>query len=138
MTSTTNVSTVESSAHPDINREIAIAFLSLAAKGRAGEAMERYAATDFVHHNPWFRSDAQSLAEAMDENARQNPDKVLEVLRTIAEGSLVAVHARVQHKPGEPSAAVMHIFRIEGDLIREMWDVGQEAPADSPNQAGMF
>ena len=27
---------------------------------------------------------------------------------------------------------------IEGDRIAELWDVGQEVPADSPNRNGMF
>jgi hypothetical protein len=29
-------------------------------------------------------------------------------------------------------------FRFEGDRIAELWDVGQVAPADSPNEYGMF
>jgi predicted SnoaL-like aldol condensation-catalyzing enzyme len=120
------------------NREIAIDFLTRAARGEARTAMERYAATDLVHHNPWFAPDATSLANAMDANARENPQKELHVQRTIAEGPLVMVHASVLHGPGERPAAVVHIFRFEDGRIRELWDVGQEEPADSPNTAGMF
>jgi len=50
----------------------------------------------------------------------------------------VATLAHVRHKKGEPGAAVVHVFRFEGDRIAELWDVGQEVPADSPNQNGMF
>jgi predicted SnoaL-like aldol condensation-catalyzing enzyme len=100
--------------------------------------MRRYAAPDFVHHNPYFPSDATSLATAMDENARENPDKTFEVVRTIAEGSLVALHGKVRHKPTDQPVAVVHIFRIEDAQIRELWDVGQEAVPDSPNEAGLF
>jgi predicted SnoaL-like aldol condensation-catalyzing enzyme len=120
------------------NRDIAVDFLRQAATGHAQEAMRRYAAPDFVHHNPYFASDADSLARAMDENARENPDKSLEVLRTLSEGPLVAVHSLVQHKPGDLPAATVHIFRIEDGRIAELWDIGQESPADSPNKAGMF
>ena len=35
-------------------------------------------------------------------------------------------------------AAVAHFFRFEGDRIVELRDVGQEVPADSPNNNGMF
>ena len=84
------------------------------------------------------RHGSMRLATAMDENARANPEKRLEILRTIAEGRLVAVHARVQHSPGASPAAVVHIFRFEDGRIAELWDIGQEAPLDSPNQAGMF
>jgi predicted SnoaL-like aldol condensation-catalyzing enzyme len=50
--------------------------------------MRGYAATDFVHHDPYFASDAESLASAMDDNAREHPNKQLEIVRTIAEGPL--------------------------------------------------
>jgi predicted SnoaL-like aldol condensation-catalyzing enzyme len=122
----------------EANRAIAIDFLVQASAGRAREVMRRYGAQDFVHHNPYFASDAERLAAAMDENARANPDKKLEVLRTIAEGSLVAVHSRVQHKQGEAPVAVVHIFRIKDGRIQELWDLAQPVPEESPNQAGMF
>lgn len=75
---------------------------------------------------------------AMEENARQNPNKSLEVKHALAEGDFVAVHAHVWHKPGEPGAAVIHIFRFENGRIVELWDVGQPVPEESPNQYGMF
>ena len=118
--------------------DAAVEFLRLAASGHAQEAMKRFAASDFVHHNPWFAADAGSLATAMDENARANPEKSLEVQRTITEGDLVAVHSRVRHAPGGPLAATVHIFRFADGRIAELWDVGQEEPADAPNQRGMF
>ena len=74
----------------------------------------------------------------MEENARQNPSKVLEVKRAIAEGELVAVHSHVRQKPGDLRAAVVHIFRFEQGRIVELWDLGQPVPEKSPNQYGMF
>jgi predicted SnoaL-like aldol condensation-catalyzing enzyme len=74
----------------------------------------------------------------MEENARQNPGKILEVKRVIAEGELVAVHAYVRHKPVDLGAAVVHIFRFEKGRIVELWDLGQPVPERSPNQYGMF
>jgi predicted SnoaL-like aldol condensation-catalyzing enzyme len=137
---TTNMAVLSDAQDQQIesNREIAIDFLTRAARGEAHDAMRRYAAPDFVHHNPWFAPDAESLATAMDANAREHPQKELHVQRTIAEGPLVVVHASVQHDPAEQPAAVVHIFRFEDGRIRELWDIGQEAPADSPNTAGMF
>jgi predicted SnoaL-like aldol condensation-catalyzing enzyme len=119
-------------------REIAIDFLMLASSGRAQDAWKRYCTPDFIHHNPWFPGDGESLIAAMDENAKANPDKQLVVQRTIVEGPLVMVHSSVQHGPTDRGAATVHIFRVEGGRIRELWDVGQEIPADSPNQYGMF
>lgn len=54
------------------------------------------------------------------------------------EGDLVAVHARVRMKPGDPGVALVHIFRFEGDRIAELWDIGQAPPENSPNEHGMF
>jgi predicted SnoaL-like aldol condensation-catalyzing enzyme len=74
----------------------------------------------------------------MEENAHQNPDKRLEVLRALEDGDLVAVHSHVRQKPDDRGGAVVHIFRFEGDRIVELWDIGQPVPAESPNSNGMF
>jgi predicted SnoaL-like aldol condensation-catalyzing enzyme len=119
-------------------RDVAIGFLTLASGGRAREAWERYAAPDFVHHNAFVGGDPASLIAAMEDNAREHPAKTLEILRTIAEGPFVAVHSRVRLAPGEPAVATIHLFRIEAGRIVELWDVGQPAPADPPNEHGLI
>jgi predicted SnoaL-like aldol condensation-catalyzing enzyme len=134
MTAARQVSTQETEA----NRQIAIDFMTQVAAGHAREAMRRYAAPDFVHHNPYFASDADALATAMDDNHRENPTKRFEILRTIAEGPLAALHGHVQHKPGDEPAAVVHIFGIQDGQIHELWDVGQDPVEDAPNRAGFF
>ena len=118
--------------------QAAVEFLELAATGRAREAWDRFGSPGFVHHNPWFPGDGESLIRAMDENARANPEKHFEIRRTISEGSLVAVHGRVHHRPGDRGAATVHIFRFEDGRMAELWDIGQEVPEHSPNQHGMF
>jgi hypothetical protein len=60
-------------------KETAMAFLRLAASGKAREAFQSHVAPGFRHHNPFFRGDAQSLMIAMEENAAKNPNKVLEI-----------------------------------------------------------
>jgi predicted SnoaL-like aldol condensation-catalyzing enzyme len=122
----------------DTNKDIAVRFLKMASSGQVREAYSKFVDPGFKHHNAFFEGSAKSLMTAMEENARQNPDKSLEVKRAIAEGEFVAVHAHVQHKPGEPGAAVMHIFRFEKGRIVELWDIGQAVPEQSPNQYGMF
>ena len=120
------------------HKDIAIEFLKLAAAGRAAEAFPRLAAEGFRHHNAFFPGDARSLMTAMDENAKQFPGKTLDVKIVIEEGEKVATFSKVVHTPNERGAAVVHIFRFEGDRIAELWDVGQAIPDDSPNQYGMF
>lgn len=122
----------------DSNKDMAISFLKLAASGKVREAYEKFVGAGFRHHNPFFEGSAGALMEGMEENARQNPNKVLEVKRAIAEGQLVAVHSHVRQKPDDPGAAVVHIFRFEHGRIVELWDLGQPLPEKSPNQYGMF
>jgi predicted SnoaL-like aldol condensation-catalyzing enzyme len=119
-------------------RDAAVTFLQLVSTGKVRDAFERYVSPQFRHHNVYFPGDAKSLATAMQENADQNPRKNLEVLHTLEDGPLVAVHSRVQMKPGAPTYALAHIFRFEGVQIAELWDLSMEVPKDSPNQYGAF
>jgi predicted SnoaL-like aldol condensation-catalyzing enzyme len=114
----------------------AVSFLQLCAAGEVDEAYDKFIAPSFRHHNPWFRGDAASLKEGMRESAATHPDKVFEVLRTITDGELVAVHSRL--RLGAMTMAVVHIIRFEGDRIAEMWDIGQAQPELVVNEQGMF
>ena len=122
----------------DSNKNAAVSFLKMAASGKVQEAYSKFVGEGFRHHNPFFEGSAESLQAGMQANALQNPGKVLDVKRVIAEGELVAVHSHVQQKPGERGAAVVHIFRFENGRIVELWDLGQPLPDESPNQFGLF
>ena len=122
----------------DNNKEAAITFLQLASSGKVREAYAQFVGNRFRHHNPFFEGTAQALMAGMEENARQNPDKVLEVKRAIAEGDWVVTHSHVRQRPADLGAAVVHIFRFEAGRIVELWDLGQPVPEKSPNQHGMF
>lgn len=119
-------------------KEAAKDFLRLVASGNVREAFHKYVGPEFRHHNAFFRSDAESLRAAMEENAAQSPNKVLEIQRALEDGDLVAVHSHIRQQPDDRGAAVVHIFRFEGDRIAEAWDVGQAVPESSPNELGMF
>ena len=125
--------------HLAVNRkEAATEFLRLASSGKVRDAYDRYISPDFRHHNPHFRGDAKSLMAAMEENAAQNPHKVLQVLHVLEDGDLIAVHSKVRVTPQSTEIALVHIFRFEGDLVTELWDISQPQPENSPNQHGMF
>ena len=116
----------------------ALDFLKLAAAGDVDEAYERHVAPGFRHHNPAFRGDADSLKAGMQTNARQNPDKRLEVQRALQDGNEVMVFSRVRQGPDDRGAAVVHLFRFEDGMIVELWDVAQAVPEKSDNENGMF
>lgn len=118
-------------------RDAALAFLQDAVTGRMEEAYARVAPS-FRHHNPAFPAGRQPLKEAMADAAAKNPDATLEVQRTLEDGDLVAVHSHVRMKKEEPGISVVHILRFEGDQVVELWDICQQVPESSPNEAGMF
>ncbi|MBI2331147.1 MAG: nuclear transport factor 2 family protein, partial [Chloroflexi bacterium] len=92
----------------DSNKNAAVSFLKLASSGMVKEAYSKYVGEGFKHHNPFFEGSAESLQAGMEENAKQSPDKVLNVKRVIAEGEFVVTHSHVQQKPGDLGAAVVH------------------------------
>lgn len=119
-------------------KDIALDFLYLAAKGDSREAFSKYVSENFKHHNVYFKGDAETLMTAMEENARQVPDKTFEVKRALEDGDLVAVHSHVRPAPDSLGYVVMHIFRFEAGKIAELWDFGQAVPEDMLNENGMF
>ena len=66
---------------------------------------------------------------AMQENTAKYPGMVLEIQRVLQDGNLVAVHSRIRLKPGDLGVAVD---------IAQLWDIGQAALENSPNEYGMF
>lgn len=120
------------------NRDTTVQFLQLAAAGEVDEAYRKYVAPDFVHHNPWFKGDRESLREGMAGSARAEPNKSFKVQRVIGDGDIVAVHSRLERVDAGKVYAVVHIARFAGGKIVELWDIAQEAPAESPNTLGMF
>jgi predicted SnoaL-like aldol condensation-catalyzing enzyme len=119
-------------------KEIAKTFLRMVATGRVDEAYERFVGAGFRHHNAYYPGDADSLRKGMAEAHGQFPKTSIEIQRALEEGSLVAVHSKVKHKPADLGFAVVHLFRFKGAKIAEFWDVGMEVPKDSPNQHGVF
>jgi|ERR1051325_3691665 predicted SnoaL-like aldol condensation-catalyzing enzyme len=118
-------------------KDIAISFLKLAAAGKLDEAYS-HVSPNFRHHNPHFKGDAESLKAGMAQAHEKFPNTTLVVQHVLEDGELVAVHSRVRHSADTPEIAVVHIFRFEDKQIAELWDVGIEAPKDSPNGNGMF
>ena len=119
-------------------KQAAVSFLKLAASGNVNEAYGNYLSMNFRHHNPYFKGDAESLKTGMAEAHEKFPETTLEVQHVLEEGDLVAVHSRVRHSSDTPEIAVVHLFRFEGSRVAELWDIGIEAPKDSPNENGMF
>lgn len=120
-------------------KELAISFLKMAGSGEVRAAYDKFIAPHFIHHNQYFKGDRASLMTAMEEASKVSPNKSIDVKHVYEDGNTVLTHSLVtRKKAGEPSIAVVHIFRFEKDKVVELWDLGQPILEDSPNENGLF
>jgi len=120
-------------------KEKAVLFLKLAASGNVQEAYDRFVASNFIHHNQYFKGDRGSLLRAMEEAHKASPNKSIEVKRVFEDGNHVITHSLVTRANAEDmTIAVVHIFRFENDKVVELWDLGQPVQKSSPNENGII
>ncbi|WKV13012.1 nuclear transport factor 2 family protein [Marivirga harenae] len=119
-------------------KKIAISFLEMVASAQIEEAFKVYVAEDFKHHNPYFKGDAKSLKDAMLEDAQNNPEKELKILRSLADEEFIAIHSHVKQNPADLGFVFVHFFKFKDQKIIELWDVGQEIPDEITNENGML
>ena len=119
-------------------RKIAMSFFNLVETGRVREWFDKYTSEDYIHHNQYFKGDRETLIQAIEEDARANLHKKIEVKMSLEDGDLVTTYSHVRQNPEDPGFALMHIFRFKDSIIVEMWDINQAILVDSPNENGMF
>jgi len=122
-------------------KEIAITFLKNSASGDVRTAYEKFIAPGFIHHNQYFKGDRQSLMLAMEEAAKETPNKRIDIKQVFEDGNTVITHSQViRDNPEDPIIAVqvVHLFRFENNQVVELWDLGQQIAKDSPNENGAF
>ena len=102
-------------------------------------AFAKYVAPGFVEHKPDVPGGTrEATAEFLDGLIRQMPDPKWEVLRIVADGDLVALHARFTPAPGAPAYAIADFFRVEQCKIVEHWDVVAAPPTEQANPKPRF
>jgi uncharacterized protein YceH (UPF0502 family)/predicted SnoaL-like aldol condensation-catalyzing enzyme len=130
-----------SSPTPDVlerNKANAVAFYDLMFNQcRPAEAIERYAGDEYRQHNPHVGDGKEAFIAYFERMAAEYPGKMVEFVRTVAEGDLVVLHCH-QVWPDEEYAGI-DIFRFDADgKVVEHWDVLQQVPEHSANDNGMF
>ncbi|MFQ5833687.1 MAG: nuclear transport factor 2 family protein [Candidatus Thorarchaeota archaeon] len=120
------------------NREIALSFFDLVESREFRRWFDEHTSRDLIHHNQHFKGDRESLILAIEEDARANPEKQVEVKMFLEDGDLVTTYSHVKQNPDHPGFALMHISRFVDSRIVEMWDINQAILEDSPNENGMF
>ena len=120
------------------NKQLALDFFSMIIAGKIDEAYATYVDMNGKQHNAYTAAGFANLRDGMKENDLQFPNKKMEVKHVLADGDLVALHSHVVLDPGKTEVAVVHIVRIDGEKIVEMWDCGQPMPTEEKNTDGMF
>ena len=119
-------------------KEIGQDFLILCAFGNPKKAFEFYVHKNFKHHNAYFKGDANSLMTAMDDSAKQNPNRAFDIKQIIEEENKVVFHSFIKQTNNDLGMAVIHILKFSENKIIEMWDLAQPIPENLVNENGMF
>jgi predicted SnoaL-like aldol condensation-catalyzing enzyme len=103
------------------------------------DAFERFVAPDFVEHKPDIAlGTREAAAEFLGGIIRDVPAARWEILRVIADGDMVALHARFTPAPGAGEYAIADFFRVKDCKIVEHWDVVAGPVKDAVNPNGRF
>ena len=98
---------------------------------------------DFISHNPLVahdpatRSGRQAFADFLKgPGSAHLRDATVEAKHLLADDDLVAVHTHVATPQGD--LATVDLFRLDGGMIVEHWDVVQPVPEQVLHPHGMF
>lgn len=101
-------------------------------------AVDRYIAPGYVQHSSLAEPSVAALKGFLDRIRAQSPDARQTIHRSFVDGDHVITHTHVVRWPGDAGLAVVDIFRVEGDMIVEHWDVIQNVPEHPINPNSMF
>jgi len=104
------------------NKAIVLEVLTKSFTDRDFTALEQWLSPDYIQHNPTIPGTREGLLAFL---AKYPEGRRYEAGLMIAEDNLVFAHGRYSGG-GKKTLIAADVFRFEGDLIVEHWDVLQE------------
>lgn len=101
------------------------------------KAAHIFLAENYKQHNPRVADGRKGFIEAFSADSSGGVSTT-EFKRFISENDLVMVHSHAKQSPQDRGVAVVDIFRVNGEMITEHWDVGQKVSETSKNDNTMF
>lgn len=125
---------------PGTNREVVLQFYQSGLVERNPRAaFEQHVSPDLVEHKPDVPGGRrEDVIRYLEDTIRMAPEGRWEILRTVAEGDLVFLHAKFTPAPGAPAYAIADLFRLENCRIVEHWDVVAGPPPTQSNPNSRF
>lgn len=119
-------------------------FFNLIGAGQYREVLPLFTA-DCKTHNPYIAGDMNTLIDAMisasNDMKSQASDISFSVKHILIDGEMAAAYTQLLNSktnPGKGGLRQVHLFRFEGDMIAEYWDITQQILDSMPNAAEAF
>ena len=107
---------------PHRNKTLVLEAMTSLFQRRDASAVDRLYASNYIQHNPDIpqgRDALRSLVAGLSKDVYYEPGLI------IGEGDLVAIHGRIRGW-GDAPQVVVDLFRVEGGMLAEHWDVLQD------------
>ena len=135
-----SVSAPDAARPEEQNRQIVLAFYTEALvnlNARAG--FERYMSDDFIEHKPDIATgNREGTITFLEGVIKESPRPTWTIVRTIAEGDMVFLHASFTPADGAPPYALADVFRLRDGKIVEHWDIVAPPSKQSSNPNSRF
>lgn len=121
------------------NKQNAIAFYKMAYEGEPRKAVELYVGDEYIQHNPDVGDGKEPFTAYFERVGKEYPNKMIEFVRAIAEGDLVALHTHQTWPSINKEYITMDFFRFDANgKIVEHWDSIQQIPETSAHGNTMY
>jgi len=125
-------------AAEEANRALVLGFYDQFFNRHETEEAAALLAEDYRQHNPSVPDGRAPVVSYFTQYFKENPQSRARIVRSATDSDLVYLHIHSTNGPEDRGVAVVDIFRVEGGLIVEHWDVIQPVPAESANSNTMF